>query len=184
MSSFINEHPGGAHLLTKSVGKDATTAFFGGVYDHSNAAHNVCPQRWKYHLFVNRVSFFIATCNEKSGGTARRHAPWAAGPNHTAQPKADDRPLRRHQLLIVFVVIVYQQHGVLGQRWKPRPRSIIKKLIFTVPRSVSRHSHDRWIESTYFLLSWSMAHMHSRGKYSLHPGSSFVYTHLLWLLGG
>jgi stearoyl-CoA desaturase (delta-9 desaturase) len=23
------------------VGKDATTAFFGGVYDHSNAAHNL-----------------------------------------------------------------------------------------------------------------------------------------------
>lgn len=23
------------------IGKDATTAFFGGVYDHSNAAHNV-----------------------------------------------------------------------------------------------------------------------------------------------
>jgi cytochrome b involved in lipid metabolism len=28
-------------LLTKNVGRDATTAFFGGVYDHSNAAHNV-----------------------------------------------------------------------------------------------------------------------------------------------
>jgi stearoyl-CoA desaturase (delta-9 desaturase) len=28
-------------LLTKSIGRDATTAFFGGVYDHSNAAHNV-----------------------------------------------------------------------------------------------------------------------------------------------
>ncbi|KAK0232919.1 delta 9-fatty acid desaturase protein [Armillaria fumosa] len=30
----------GAHLLVKFVGKDATTAFFGDVYDHSNAAHN------------------------------------------------------------------------------------------------------------------------------------------------
>jgi cytochrome b involved in lipid metabolism len=27
--------------LIKMFGKDATTAFFGGVYDHSNAAHNV-----------------------------------------------------------------------------------------------------------------------------------------------
>lgn len=43
VGSFIDEHPGGAHLLKKYVGKDATTAFFGGVYDHSNAAHNVRP---------------------------------------------------------------------------------------------------------------------------------------------
>ncbi|KZV65543.1 delta9-fatty acid desaturase [Peniophora sp. CONT] len=41
VSSFLNEHPGGRHLLAKYVGKDATTAFFGGVYDHSNAAHNL-----------------------------------------------------------------------------------------------------------------------------------------------
>ncbi len=42
VSTFIEEHPGGAHLITRFIGKDATTAFFGGVYDHSNAAHNVC----------------------------------------------------------------------------------------------------------------------------------------------
>jgi stearoyl-CoA desaturase (Delta-9 desaturase) len=41
VSDFIDEHPGGRHLLVKYIGKDATTAFFGGVYDHSNAAHNV-----------------------------------------------------------------------------------------------------------------------------------------------
>ena len=41
VSSFLNEHPGGRHLLAKNIGKDATTAFFGGVYDHSNAAHNL-----------------------------------------------------------------------------------------------------------------------------------------------
>ncbi|KAI6106792.1 delta 9-fatty acid desaturase protein [Pisolithus croceorrhizus] len=33
-------HPGGRHLA-KNVERDAATAFFGGVYDHSNAAHNV-----------------------------------------------------------------------------------------------------------------------------------------------
>lgn len=38
----MDEHPGGRHLINKNIGKDATTAFFGGVYDHSNAAHNVC----------------------------------------------------------------------------------------------------------------------------------------------
>ncbi|KAI0937509.1 hypothetical protein AcV7_003516 [Taiwanofungus camphoratus] len=40
VSAFMDEHPGGRHLVAKNIGKDATTAFFGGVYDHSNAAHN------------------------------------------------------------------------------------------------------------------------------------------------
>ncbi|KAF8321747.1 hypothetical protein DL93DRAFT_2093707 [Clavulina sp. PMI_390] len=41
VSAFLDEHPGGRHLLTKNIGRDATTAFHGGVYDHSNAAHNL-----------------------------------------------------------------------------------------------------------------------------------------------
>jgi stearoyl-CoA desaturase (delta-9 desaturase) len=41
LSTFMDEHPGGRHFLVKMIGKDATTAFFGGVYEHSNAAHNV-----------------------------------------------------------------------------------------------------------------------------------------------
>ena len=40
-SSFAEDHPGGAHLIKRAIGTDATTAFFGGVYDHSNAAHNL-----------------------------------------------------------------------------------------------------------------------------------------------
>ncbi|KAF9522719.1 delta 9-fatty acid desaturase protein [Crepidotus variabilis] len=45
VGSFIDEHPGGPHLLIKFIGKDATTAFFGGVYDHSNAAHNLLAMK-------------------------------------------------------------------------------------------------------------------------------------------
>ncbi|KAF8868089.1 delta 9-fatty acid desaturase protein [Mucidula mucida] len=45
VSTFIEEHPGGAHLITRFIGKDATTAFFGGVYDHSNAAHNLLAMK-------------------------------------------------------------------------------------------------------------------------------------------
>ena len=41
VGAFLDEHPGGRHLLAKQIGKDASTAFFGGVYEHSNAAHNV-----------------------------------------------------------------------------------------------------------------------------------------------
>ena len=42
VTGFLDENPGGRHLLAKSIGKDATSSFFGGVYNHSNAAHNVC----------------------------------------------------------------------------------------------------------------------------------------------
>ena len=45
VSNFMDEHPGGKHLIAKMIGKDATTAFFGGVYDHSNAAHNLLSMK-------------------------------------------------------------------------------------------------------------------------------------------
>lgn len=45
ISDFLDDHPGGRHLLTKNIGRDATTAFFGGVYDHSNAAHNLLAMK-------------------------------------------------------------------------------------------------------------------------------------------
>ncbi|KAH8830084.1 delta 9-fatty acid desaturase [Flagelloscypha sp. PMI_526] len=45
VGSFMGEHPGGEHMIKKYIGKDATTAFFGGVYDHSNAAHNLLAMK-------------------------------------------------------------------------------------------------------------------------------------------
>ncbi|KAK7626726.1 delta-9 fatty acid desaturase [Phyllosticta citricarpa] len=41
VTDFISEHPGGRALIKSYVGKDATAAFNGGVYEHSNAAHNL-----------------------------------------------------------------------------------------------------------------------------------------------
>ncbi|KAL2889618.1 Acyl-CoA desaturase [Ceratocystis lukuohia] len=41
VTSFISEHPGGKALISSAVGKDATSIFNGGVYYHSNAAHNL-----------------------------------------------------------------------------------------------------------------------------------------------
>ncbi|EFR00813.1 acyl-CoA desaturase [Nannizzia gypsea CBS 118893] len=41
VASFIEEHPGGKVLISSAVGKDATALFNGGVYQHSNAAHNL-----------------------------------------------------------------------------------------------------------------------------------------------
>ncbi|TFK23314.1 delta 9-fatty acid desaturase protein [Coprinopsis marcescibilis] len=41
LTSFLDAHPGGPRLLTANTGKDMSAAFFGGVYRHSNAAHNL-----------------------------------------------------------------------------------------------------------------------------------------------
>ncbi|GAA5920946.1 hypothetical protein JCM1841_003637 [Sporobolomyces salmonicolor] len=44
VSTFIDEHPGGRALIKTRLGKDATTAFYGGYYDHSNGAANLLAQ--------------------------------------------------------------------------------------------------------------------------------------------
>lgn len=41
VTPFVNDHPGGVALIKTSIGKDATSAFNGAVYDHSTAAHNL-----------------------------------------------------------------------------------------------------------------------------------------------
>ena len=41
VSDFVQEHPGGKALIKSAIGKDATALFNGGVYNHSNAAHNL-----------------------------------------------------------------------------------------------------------------------------------------------
>lgn len=41
VAGFVADHPGGPTLVASAVGKDATALFNGGVYDHSNAAHNL-----------------------------------------------------------------------------------------------------------------------------------------------
>jgi stearoyl-CoA desaturase (delta-9 desaturase) len=41
VSAFVAEHPGGRSLIKSAIGKDATALFNGGVYEHSNAAHNL-----------------------------------------------------------------------------------------------------------------------------------------------
>ncbi|KAJ7705420.1 delta 9-fatty acid desaturase protein [Mycena rosella] len=41
VSAFLEQHPGGVTYLTRNSGIDVTASFFGGVYRHSNAAHNL-----------------------------------------------------------------------------------------------------------------------------------------------
>ncbi|KIJ35025.1 hypothetical protein M422DRAFT_181218 [Sphaerobolus stellatus SS14] len=45
ISTFMDQHPGGKELLGSSIGKDMTAAFFGGIYSHSNAAHNLLAMK-------------------------------------------------------------------------------------------------------------------------------------------
>ncbi|GAA6038039.1 hypothetical protein JCM8097_007512 [Rhodosporidiobolus ruineniae] len=44
VSTFIDEHPGGAGFIKSRLGKDASAAFYGGVYDHSNGANAVLAE--------------------------------------------------------------------------------------------------------------------------------------------
>lgn len=44
VSEFIDQHPGGHRIMEPFCGKDATKAFTGGVYYHSNAAKNTLSQ--------------------------------------------------------------------------------------------------------------------------------------------
>ncbi|CAO3636417.1 unnamed protein product [Mucor fragilis] len=41
VGEFMKEHPGGMKYLSTAVGKDMTTAFNGGIYNHSNGARNL-----------------------------------------------------------------------------------------------------------------------------------------------
>lgn len=41
VTEFIDDHPGGKAMIRSVLGKDATAMFNGGVYNHSNAAHNL-----------------------------------------------------------------------------------------------------------------------------------------------
>jgi stearoyl-CoA desaturase (delta-9 desaturase) len=41
VTDFIKNHPGGKAMICSAIGKDATAIFNGGVYNHTNAAHNL-----------------------------------------------------------------------------------------------------------------------------------------------
>lgn len=41
VSAFLPEHPGGATIIARLLGKDCTRSFNGGVQRHSDAARNM-----------------------------------------------------------------------------------------------------------------------------------------------
>jgi stearoyl-CoA desaturase (delta-9 desaturase) len=50
VSKFTHIHPGGAAIVKPFMGKDATKAFNGGIYNHSNSARNVLATLRKYRV--------------------------------------------------------------------------------------------------------------------------------------
>ncbi|KAJ7935091.1 delta 9-fatty acid desaturase protein [Mycena leptocephala] len=74
VASFIDEHPGGARWIIKYIGKDATTAFFGGVYDHSNAAHNLLAMK---RVGVLQGGIPLASTKRPSPLAAAQDCPYA-----------------------------------------------------------------------------------------------------------
>jgi len=41
VTGMMEKHPGGRNMLRSGIGRDMTAAFNGGIYAHSNAAHNL-----------------------------------------------------------------------------------------------------------------------------------------------
>ncbi|KAJ3455297.1 hypothetical protein MRS44_013897 [Fusarium solani] len=77
VTDFIKDHPGGKALISSAIGKDATAIFNGGVYNHSNAAHNLLSamrvgilrggcevEIWKRAQFENKDATYM---NDSAG---------------------------------------------------------------------------------------------------------------------
>ena len=82
VTDFIKDHPGGKALIGSGIGKDATAVFNGGVYNHSNAAHNLLStmrvgvlrggcevEIWKRSQFENKDVSYI---NDSTGQRIHR----------------------------------------------------------------------------------------------------------------
>lgn len=61
VSDYVEEHPGGKQLIESYRGKDATSAFCGGLYTHSNAAHNVGLQCQSSMMTLNHRLFLVSS---------------------------------------------------------------------------------------------------------------------------
>ncbi|GAA6054310.1 hypothetical protein NBRC10513_006452 [Rhodotorula toruloides] len=97
VSTFIDQHPGGAGLIKTRLGRDATTAFYGGYYDHSNGAANLLAQ---YRVGVIEGGYEVEHMKKYSevvenlkkhgaDGVAGKSADLAKGPKQMSVIKGD-----------------------------------------------------------------------------------------------
>ncbi|KAJ5808752.1 stearoyl-CoA 9-desaturase [Penicillium riverlandense] len=69
VASFIPGHPGGKAFISSAIGKDATATFNGGIYQHSNAAHNLLATMRVAVLYGGgEVEVWKRACSEKQKG--------------------------------------------------------------------------------------------------------------------
>ncbi|KAF7419408.1 hypothetical protein PC9H_001998 [Pleurotus ostreatus] len=78
VSLFVDQHPGGRSALEKNSGRDMTAAFFGGVYSHSHAAHNLLSMM-RVGVLDGGVEY-ISSCDQPSAS------------NPGPQPQPNPRP--------------------------------------------------------------------------------------------
>ncbi|GAA6007440.1 stearoyl-CoA 9-desaturase [Rhodotorula paludigena] len=97
VSTFIDEHPGGRALIKTRLGRDATNAFYGGYYDHSNGAANLLAQyrvgviEGGYEVeHLKRFSDVIESLKESGAdGVAGKSADLQSGPVRVSVIKGD-----------------------------------------------------------------------------------------------
>ncbi|GAA5821844.1 hypothetical protein JCM3770_005559 [Rhodotorula araucariae] len=97
VSTFIDEHPGGRALIKTRLGRDATTAFYGGYYDHSNGANTLLAQyrvgviEGGYEVeHLKRFSKLIEDLKESGAdGVAGKSADLQSGPAKVTVIKGD-----------------------------------------------------------------------------------------------
>ncbi|KAM0790026.1 hypothetical protein ACM66B_005355 [Microbotryomycetes sp. NB124-2] len=114
VAAFIDQHPGGRALIKTRLGKDATSQFYGGYYDHSNGAGNLLAQMrvgvieggyeveaLKKHseiielLKTNGAAGVSGKQNDLASG-ARKTVPIKPDPSHVGEPL---RPLDEPPML-------------------------------------------------------------------------------------
>ncbi|POW23510.1 hypothetical protein PSHT_00170, partial [Puccinia striiformis] len=90
VTEFIDDHPGGRALIKTRLGKDATTAFHGGIYEHSNAAHNLLAM---LRVGVIEGGYEVEHLKKKVGVFRKEHHIPICGPKNLGTISTPDSPV-------------------------------------------------------------------------------------------
>jgi cytochrome b involved in lipid metabolism len=112
VSNFLEQHPGGGALLLRNTGKDMTASFFGGVYAHSSAAHNVRLTLILASWSPRIDSIHEASCHDARWNSGRRcRITWVS--SHTKPEIVHRRARERPRQLDHTLVLTDQCHKTI-----------------------------------------------------------------------